>query len=354
VAAGIDEQVGRVVPGLSVVVADADKVLSEHCAGVADLATGAEMTASSSCNWFSMTKLVTATAVVQLAERGLLDLDAPVGEVYEPFTEMRPAARAGRVTTRHLLSHAAGVANPMPLRWVHLASEPGPEPAPFAVRQLQKHPRLRAEAGTRASYSNVGYLVLGEIVARVSGMSYTDYVRANVLAPLGMTRTDFTAPAEDEWATPYQRRRSALGVLLPVFVPRTIIGKKQGGFVALRHFLVDGPAYGGLVGPPSDAIRFARAHLRDGELDGVRILSARSCREMRTIVARGRRLEVGLGWFRRGAAPSTDHVEHLGGGAGFWSCLRLVPPIERAVVVMGNATSYDHGAVIAAALADVS
>jgi CubicO group peptidase (beta-lactamase class C family) len=306
------------------------------------------MTPDTLCNWFSMTKLVTATAVVQLAERGELDLDAPAVRYYEPFGAMRPSSRAHQATVRHLLSHSAGVANPIPLRWVHLANENGPSAPELVERLVSRHRRLRFDPGTKAAYTNLGYLMLGEVVARVAAQPFPDYVRDNVLAPLAMANTDFVAVADDRWATPYQRRRTALSALLPLLIPRTIIGGKDARFVALRHFYVDGAAYGGLVGPATDAIRFARAHLAGGELDGVRILSEQACRAMQTIFARGRKLEVGLGWFRRGAAPGADFVEHLGGGAGFWSCLRLYPTRDRAVVVMGNATTYDHEAVVQA------
>jgi CubicO group peptidase (beta-lactamase class C family) len=343
-------QIGRVVPGLSVLVTDANETLREAGFGLADRGSGAAMTSSTVCNWFSMTKLVTATAAVQLADRGALDLDAPVERYYEPFAAMHPEARARKVTTRHLLSHSAGVANPLPLRWVHLATEDGPPRQQFVESLLAKHRRLRFDPGRRAAYTNVGYLVVGEVIERVAGQPFEDYVRSNILVPLGMTSTDFVAADPARWATPYQRRHTMLSALLPLLIPRKIIGSKDDRFVALRQFYVDGAAYGGLIGPATDVLRFARAHVRGGELDGDRILSEEHCREMQRIISHGRRLEVGLGWFRRGATPQDDFVEHLGGGAGFWNCLRVYPERGIGVVLMGNATSYDHDTICRAAM----
>ena len=140
---------------------------------------------------------------------------------------------------------------------------------------------------------------------------------------------------------------------MPVLIPRNILGPRHGRFRALQHFYVDGAAYGGLVGPASEAARFLRAHMRDGELDGERILSTDATRAMRTIVARGRRIEVGMGWFRRGKSRPADFVEHLGGGAGFWTCMRAYPEAGRGAVVMGNATSYDHSVIVEAALSEM-
>jgi CubicO group peptidase (beta-lactamase class C family) len=112
----------------------------------------------------------------------------------------------------------------------------------------------------------------------------------------------------------------------------------------------DGAAYGGLVGSVADAARFAQMHLRDGALDGQRIISAASAARMRNIRVPGRRYDLGLGWFRprhaRRAQPA--YVEHLGGGAGFWNAMRLYPDLRLAVVMMGNATRYDHDAISAA------
>ena len=347
-------QVGRAVPGLAVIAADADGIRVEQGFGLADLGRRDDMTPQSVCNWFSMTKLVTATAVVQLADQGRLDLDAPIIGSYEALAMLRPADRVRTITARHLLSHSSGLANPLPLRWVHRADQPGPDRTRFVERLLERNRRVRFAPGAKAAYTNLGYLVLGEVVTHVSGESFEDYVRSHVLEPLGMTSTGFAVTDPATWATPYQRRFTALGALLPLLIPRPILGLRQGRFRALRHFYVDGAAYGGLVGPATDAARFLRADLGDGELDGTRILSTEATRAMRVIVAHGRRIEVGMGWFRRGKVRSADSVEHLGGGAGFWTCLRVYPEAGLGAVVMGNATSYGHNAIVDAAIAEMN
>ncbi len=136
-----------------------------------------------------------------------------------------------------------------------------------------------------------------------------------------------------------------MGVLLPLLLPRKIVGPTVGPHRSLHPFYVDGAAYGGLVGAASEAARFLQAHLGDGLLDGVRILSADSAQTMRRIIATGKNIQVGLGWFRRGRNPDSGFVEHLGGGAGFWNCMRIYPDLGFGVVIMGNATSYDHNAI---------
>jgi CubicO group peptidase (beta-lactamase class C family) len=106
------------------------------------------------------------------------------------------------------------------------------------------------------------------------------------------------------------------------------------------------------VGSLDDAARFLRMHVNDGELDGVRVLTARSAREMREITCRGARFDLGLGWFRPAKQRNADpaFVEHLGGGAGFFNVLRVYPTRGVGVAVMGNTTSYDIDSVARLAL----
>ncbi len=102
----------------------------------------------------------------------------------------------------------------------------------------------------------------------------------------------------------------------------------------------------------TDAARFLQLHLRDGELDGTRLLPASTAREMRDIQWRGKRYDLGLGWFRPVAQRDADppFVEHLGGGAGFFNVIRIYPTREVGIAVMGNTTKYDIDRVAALAL----
>ena len=82
------------------------------------------------------------------------------------------------MTSRHLLSHSAGLSNPIPIGWVRQADDPPEDLEAFTARLLKKHSRLRGEPGRHARYSNLGYLVLGQAVLAASGMSYVEYVRS--------------------------------------------------------------------------------------------------------------------------------------------------------------------------------
>src|SRR5919202_2410701 len=137
--------------------------------GLADLRSRRPADARTISLWFSMTKIVTATAVMQLIDRGQLALDSEAAEYLpEHAALLRPAGQPP-VTIRHLLSHSAGPATPVPVGWVHPIDAPASDQSAFTRRLLARQTRLQARPGTRAVHSNLGYLALGEVIARVSG-----------------------------------------------------------------------------------------------------------------------------------------------------------------------------------------
>jgi CubicO group peptidase (beta-lactamase class C family) len=335
------------VPGLSVAVVKRDRVVWERGFGFADLATSTPATPTTSYLWFSITKIVTATAVLRLVESGNLDLEAPVTDY---FTNFSIVSQPVQVTIRHLLSHSSGLANPLPIRWVRPANTPASGQRAFVKRLLGKHRKLKFIPGEGASYSNLGYLVLGEVISGITGMGYEEYVREEILAPLGMDRTGFAyqEPAEDEAATGYQLLWRPLTPLFRAALPTGIVGPRQGKYVAFNPFYVKGPAYGGLVGGVDEAARFVRLHLNGGQANGTQLLSTESAAEMRRVTPRGGKRDFGLGWFRshEAAERRPAFVEHLGGGAGFRNVMRLYPEESLGVMMMGNTTSYDHESIL--------
>jgi CubicO group peptidase (beta-lactamase class C family) len=237
-----------------------------------------------------------------------------------------------------LLSHTAGLGNPLPLRWVRPAAMPATD---LTERLIRRHGIPKHAPGGPARYSNVGYLLLGRAIEESAGMPFTEYVRTAVLEPAGMHDTGYAYRPGADRATGYVGGPAVLRPLLKAFLPRGIVGPRVGGRTALQPFLVEGAAYGGLVGNVLDAARLARLHLRDGEIDGVRVLSAASAVQMRDLRSPGRPFDHGLAWFRKPGAGG-DHVEHYGAGAGFWNAIRLYPDAGLGMVVMANTTAaYD-------------
>ena len=219
----------------------------------------------------------------------------------------------------------------------------------FTGRLLAEHSRLRSEPGRTASYSNLGYLVLGEVIEAASGGSYTEYVRANVLSPLGMSSTDFTYRGDmaPRAATGYHLRFNVMTPLLRRMVPAGIFDHRVGRLWAFSRFCVQGAPYGGLIGPVQDAARFLRLHLGVLEDPSSSVLPREGVAAMQRPTAGGRKLDVALGWFHRRSDKDVRnrYWEHLGGGAGFFNTMRIYPELKLGLVAMGNLTSWNYRAL---------
>jgi CubicO group peptidase (beta-lactamase class C family) len=116
------------------------------------------------------------------------------------------------------------------------------------------------------------------VVSEVSGVSYEECVRDEILSPLTMDRTGFAYPEPEghEAATGYQPLWRPLTPLFRATLPRGVVGPQQGRYVAFNPFYVNGPAYGGLVGGVDEAARLVLLHLYGGRVDGARLLSPES------------------------------------------------------------------------------
>ncbi len=210
-------------------------------------------------------------------------------------------------------------------------------------RLLDKYGKLKFEPGERSEYTNIGYLVLGELIAELSGQSYKDYVVDRVMKPIGANSTGFTADLAgvENAAEGTHPRRDPFLPLARLLIPSWVIGPPVGRWRIFNPFYLDGSAYGGLVGPVGDAALLAAAHLNGGSVGPRRILSAESAAEMQRIATPGKKFDLGLGWFRRhrDSERGLTHIEHLGGGAGFGTVMRLYPERGVGLVAMANVSS---------------
>jgi len=326
------------IPGMSVAIASPDRLLYAAAIGYSDLQTRRASTVDDQYPWFSMTKIATATAAMRLHADGVLDIDLPIG-AYLP--DYRAHATQRHPTTRQLLTHTAGLGNPLPVRWVR-ATDQAPDPA-FIAQIITKHGTPRRPVGARASYSNIGYLLTGEVIAAVTGATAEACVRDRVLDPLGMQQTGYDYDRGAPRAVGYVRAPRVAVPLIRALLPVGIVGPRVHGRTALNPFLVNGAAYGGLVGTAADAVRLAAAHAAH-TTDPHPVLSHPHLDAMRTITATGKRFDHGIGWFRRptDAARTPAFVEHYGTGGGYWNAMRIYPDQRLAIVAMTNTTSAWH------------
>jgi CubicO group peptidase (beta-lactamase class C family) len=255
------------IAGAVVGVAQDGRTAYLQAVGVQDLETGAPMTERSLFRVYSMTKAVTAVAVMMLQEEGRLQLSDPASRylpqlaevvVLQPDGSTRPPARP--ITVEHLLLHTAGFSH----RSSQEYREAGVRSRRISLEQFVDNivrVALRFDPGERYLYSAAS-TVLGRLVEVVSGMRFDDFLQARVLGPLGMTDTGFWVEPEDRdrLTTVYQRAEGGgLRAYEIEAVPFTE-----------RPALLEGAV--GLVSTVPDFLRFAQMLANGGELDGVRLL----------------------------------------------------------------------------------
>lgn len=173
-----------------VVVADGETVLIDG-ARHADRETRAPITPDTVFRFGSISKLFTAISVMQLAEAGHVDLDAPYRD-YVPEFSIRRRADYPPITVRDLLTHHAGLPGDVFKGWAGGSGTEGEGETTYRdVADLLAQEYATGPPGTAFSYSNVGFSLLGILVERVSGAAYTDYVREHIFEPLDMPSAGF-------------------------------------------------------------------------------------------------------------------------------------------------------------------
>jgi len=351
----INKFVGDKPPALSIAVALGGDVIYTKGFGMADVPRGMAATPDTVYQWGSMAKMVTATAIMQLREKGLVGLDTLVSRYLDYFPVEYP------ITVRELLSHSSGF--PEPTDYVpsnlRLEGQSLPDPDLWTRRYLDEFTSLIFEPGSASAYSSPNSVILGQIVSEVSGKSYIEYARENILGPLGMENTDFTYSSEAmikkaaAGAFPADEVEAVIAMLDEIRGRgdgADFIREIDGDLAWMNRFHVFAPAGGGLIGPATEVIRFLGMHLNGGEFEGVRILSPASVSLMQEmgLSSKGTPLGFGLGWEVIDDAEHS-YVQHPGGGYGIQDLMRLYPNEGFAIVIMSNLQGYDHEGVVDAA-----
>jgi len=330
--ARLDEAVRRGrTPGLQYVAVDASTTRFAHHSGLADVAAGRPLRADTTMMAYSMSKTITAAAVLQLVESGAMGLDDAVAR----HLEWQPYGP--EITIRQLLAHTSGAPSPIPLRWVHPAADHATFDEKGALIQvLRRHPRLAFAPGSRFAYSNIGYWLLGAIVERTTGRPFTSYVAAEVLGRLAVDSRELAYAVLDpaRHAAGYLEKYSWFNLVKGWLIDRALIGDYAGAWLRIRDHYVNGPAFGGLVG----SARGFAAFLQDLLSERPRLLGERA----RAWLAEAQRISGGpipmtLGW-HIGENGAGRYFFKEGGGGGFHCLMRLYPAQRIGTVVMTNAT----------------
>jgi CubicO group peptidase (beta-lactamase class C family) len=263
----------------------------------------------------SVSKLLTWTAVMQLAEAGKLDLDADINTYLKDFKI--PPTYPQPITLKHLLTHTPGFEDVV----IGLfARQPEKDKSLGELLSEQIPARVRPP-GELASYSNHGTAIAGYIVSQVSGMPWEDYVEQKILEPLGMKHTLVRQPRADEMPAEMSKGYKFEN------------GRhKEEGF----EYIPLAPA--GTIGASAgDMARFMIAHLQDGRFESAQILKEETARRMRELLfTHDQRLDGMAYGFMRQSYNGEEIVHHGGDTELFHSFFVMLPKRKTGFFVSYN------------------
>jgi CubicO group peptidase (beta-lactamase class C family) len=338
VEAGLPRWIGEIfhrrpAVGLAVGVIQSNR-LEFRYHGLAEIASKTPITEDTVFRIASLTKLFTAVAVMQLSERGLVDLDAPANDYLRAYKLVPTQAGWRSPTLRHLLTHTAGIpeirgvadllqADLMPSggRPGHLSVKAG-EPLPPLSEYYRGGLRIVVAPGTAFAYTNHGFATLGQVIEDVTGMPLERYFRERIFEPLGMADSDLV---RSERIT----ARLAVGYVFGRTGPRRVPDREwtcAGG--------------GGIYSTPRDMARFVAALVRGGANEHGRILEAATLASMFEphYQPDPRIPGMGIGFFRSEVGGHRV-VSHDGILPGFNSALHLAPGDGVGVIAFTNGSS---------------
>ena len=311
------EMKAKDVPGLSIALVEDQKILWAEGFGFADRARRVPARAETLYSTGGLSMLFTATAVLQLADQGTIDLDQSVKKYLPEFSIRTRFAPAPAITPRHLLAHLSG----LPAMHFMNMWTPKPEPLGAFVARL-KEEYAANPPGHVYSPSFPGYDVLGRVLEVHCRQPFAACMQERLLAPLGMQRSTFNMELADR----------------ALFATHYWSGKPVSS-VTVR----DVPA-AGLVSNVAELARFMRMLFGNGKLDGKQVLKARSVSEMLRVQNAGVGLDldtrVGMGWRLSGVRfPQAHAVAWLSNESPFARGRMLIVPEHRlGVIVLTNSS----------------
>lgn len=307
--------VEKVVPSLAVAVAKDGVIVWEEGFGWADRENRVPADEHTMYSLASISKPITTTGLMILKERGELDIDKPIND-YLGNTKLKAwVGNPNDATVRRVANHSAG----LPLHYQFFYEDEPYNPPPMD-ETIRRYGNLVTAPGERYKYSNLGYGILDYVISRISGKSYSDFMREEVFLPLGMTRTSVHIGRGHE--RHHAIRYGTDGQPIPFYD-------------------FDHRGASAVYSSAHDLVRFGMFHLKAHLQDQKVILSDETIDEMQhpTVTVEDD-AGYGIGW-RISEEAEYSIVSHSGGMGGVATRLILVPSESLAVVVLCNAAQQD-------------
>ncbi len=324
-------------PSLHYIIFDEDTVIYRFHSGFADIKNQIKVDEHTTYHAYSVTKTFTALAILQLAEKGSLDIDQPVKNYYPGFPY------SSDITVRQLLTHTGGIPNPVPLSWIHLSSEHQSfDSKSFFKEIFDRYGRIKSKPNEKLRYSNLGYVLLGQLIEEVTGITYEKYVEEHILKIINEQPGElgFEITNSSRHAKGYHKQLSISNWLFGLFLKKNkYMDRKEGKWKPFKDFYTNGASYGGLIGTPDAFMKYIQELLKsDCRLiseDYKKMLFAEN------VTNTGQETGVCLSWFR-GQLNGHQYFAHAGGGGGYYCEIRIYPDPGIGSVIMFNRTGMKY------------
>lgn len=320
-------------PSVQYVMFSQNNIIHHFQAGYADIKHKTEVSDKTTYHGFSVTKTFTALAVLQLAQQNLINIHDPI-KIYLPDFPYSSA-----ITIKQILTHSAGIPNPIPLNWIHLASEHTSfNSNSFFAKMLAKHHQTISPPNEKYTYSNLGYVILGQLIEKITGLPYEQFITDNILKTIGLDSNDlgFLIPNSDRHAKGYHKYLSISNVILGFLINKNkFMDKKEGEWKPFKDFYINGSSYGGLIGTAAAFVRYIQELLKPA----CTLIND----EYKKLLFTENHTNAGdatgmcLSWFS-GELNGQKYFTHAGGGGGYYCEIRIYPELSLGSVIMLNRT----------------
>ncbi|MBL7775970.1 MAG: serine hydrolase, partial [Saprospiraceae bacterium] len=306
-------------PGGAVLVAKGDRILYHKAFGLDDVSGKKPLQPGMVFRIGSVTKQFTAVAILQLAAKGKLSLQDEITKFIPDYP-----THGKKITVEQLLTHTSGIKSYTDMdEWTPEVWKK--DFTPVGLIDFFKDQPMDFEPGTDYTYSNSGYILLGYIIEKVSGMPYADYLKKKVFKPAGLKNTFYETQKRPipNWAAGYQRDGSGYELAAPLSMTQPY-------------------AAGSLASTVEDLFRWTRA-VHTGK-----VVSSEWLKKAHTptVLPNGTDTGYGYGWVL-GYVLGSPTVEHDGGINGFLSTLIYLPKEEVCVAILTNCDCNPPGATAA-------
>jgi len=316
-------------PSVQYAIFDTDSIIYSFKNGMAEIGSNRHTDDKTTYHAYSVTKTFTALAILQLIEKGEIELNDPVSQYLTGFPYSQ------EITIRNLLTHTSGIPNPVPLSWIHLKEDHKSfDKQSFVKTVISNHKKTKFNPNEKSAYSNIGYIILGQIIEQITDQSYEVYIEKNILNKINPKELDFEINDPKTHATGYQEKWSLTNAVLGYFIDKDrFMRSAEGKWKPFKHFYVNDPAYGGLIGTTAGFVAYIREFLKDES----ELLTAEHKRLLFTenLLSDGTPSGICLSWFK-GNLNGDLYYTHAGGGGGYYVELRIYPEIGLGSVIMFN------------------